>query len=612
MSPDHRLPIRPTPAPGEAFTSYTVRLAALNGLIRTDLVSGPADIRVPHHAVQRVADLAGLPAAAVAELTLDIYPPSIAGRGRARRGSWTLPAHTPWTCPMCTPRTGIRRRDWRLALHPACTDCHLLLTPNPHHSTAPAPAPEPLLALIAELTGLAQAARTSAAARNRLARYGRLCALTAQTIDDTWPTRDPAIDGFDPAAARRWRTYPATDPATVAIILLATQPALTSRPAHQDLAAAGRRRLEQLTRPSTARPAERRNCSGFTAQDGQRLTWLTARLHRAVARYGLRPAHIPALLPQPGDSRAWPDPSTWGRRFDAAVAAHMLVTDLAGGYASPAGSCHTFGIAEADPCRLYDGIRYRHGITHLYADLISGAVDQLLTNGLIDYQRRRATLRTLTRLPRLPIPTRRLPDLDDIPGPTLGLAWLWLCLTHGPPFTSPQPAIPVQTIVRFDGAIDPEARLALYEAGLQVIADAEHATPVASAAVAASNRWRRRSSRGRRPGADAARGSWAGMRGISREVLARWAAGQVEQAACRGWGRTWTMYEAEYRVATTTAGRAAALSEPAVVCRSCPALTACADWATIDRYTGIAAGRAYRTGRPDTYRTPISRDQQSA
>lgn len=93
------------------------------------------------------------------------------------------------------------------------------------------------------------------------------------------------------------------------------------------------------------------------------------------------------------------------------------------------------------------------------------------------------------------------------------------------------------------------------------------------------------------------------MRGISREVLARDAAWSLADGNCKGMAARWGPWERHYLSAEAVDDRARALSAPAAVCEGCPILTECADLAEFSGYTGIAGGRAYRNGRPDTYRS---------
>ena len=167
----------------------------------------------------------------------------------------------------------------------------------------------------------------------------------------------------------------------------------------------------------------------------------------------------------------------------------MLLTHIHDGPTSSARACHAFGATDTDTSLLLDGIRLGRGIHDFDAARLTDAVDALVDAGLVDYQRRRDTLRPVTRLPRLPLAADRLPDIDGHPGRELALTWIWTRLTHGPAFTSPRPYIADRHVRAFDAAIDPETRLVLAETGQQLLADADVITiPAAQTTWAAVTR----------------------------------------------------------------------------------------------------------------------------
>lgn len=167
----------------------------------------------------------------------------------------------------------------------------------------------------------------------------------------------------------------------------------------------------------------------------------------------------------------------------------MLLTHVHDGPTSSSRACHAFGATDTDTSLLLDGIRLGRGIHDLDAARLTDAVDVLLDGGLVDYQRRRDTLRPLTRLPRLPLAADRLPDIDGHPGRELALSWIWTRFTHGPAFTSPRPFIADRHVRAFEAAIDPETRLVLAETGQQLLADADVITiPTTQATWAAITR----------------------------------------------------------------------------------------------------------------------------
>ena len=207
-----------------------------------------------------------------------------------------------------------------------------------------------------------------------------------------------------------------------------------------------------------------------------------------MRRHGIHPDHVPALLPAPGED-GLPDSSVWRTRWRSAVALHMLLTQVHDGPTSSARACHAFGTTDDDTSLLLDGIRLGRGIHELDAARLTEAIDVLVDGGLVDYQRRRDTLRPVTRVPRLPVAMSRLPEIGGCPGNILALNWIWTRFTHGPSFTSPRPFIADRHVRAFDAAIDPETRLALAEVGQQLLADADVITiPAAQTTWAAVTR----------------------------------------------------------------------------------------------------------------------------
>jgi len=450
------------------------------------------DIDVPADELDAVAAIAGLDAGAAARLTMDRYPPTVRGRGKTHRGGWRLHYSVEWVCPRCTARTGRRELLWQTALSPVCRACRVLLVPAGGRGVSESEAPDRLLDLVGELTSLAEASIAHQAARMRLGAFRRVCAVVAQTIDDQWPDRPTALPALDVVAARRWGVFPSPDPGTVAVILSASAPALHSSYHRDRLLREGsqRRRRGQTMAippqhvPNASRYLPKRPPSpsktepilgGFNREDARRLQWLNTTLTHQVRRHGIHPDHVPALLPAPGED-GLPDPTVWRTRWHCAIALHMLLTHVHDGPTSSARACRAFGTTDTDTSLLLDGIRLGRGIHDLDAARLTDAVDALVNAGLVDYQRRRDTLRPLTRLPRLPLAADRLPDIDAQPGRELALAWIWTRLTHGPSFTSPRPFIADRHVRAFDAAIDPETRLVLAETGQQLLADADVVT----------------------------------------------------------------------------------------------------------------------------------------
>ena len=500
------LPVRPTPQPGEPLTSYAGRLADANGVTRRQIFPAHRhDVGVPDAELENVAALAGLDAGAAARLTMDRYPPTVRGRGKTHRGGWRLHFSVEWVCPRCTALTGRRELLWQTALSPVCRACRVLLMPSGRRGVAEQEASDRLPDLADQLTSLAETSITHHSARVRLGMFRRVCAVVAQTIDDQWPDRPSGLPALDLTAARRWGVFPSPDPGTVAVILSAAAPALHSGYLRDRLLREGaqrRRRGQTMTVPPQHVPNAGRYLpkrppsppkrapilAGFNRDDARRFQWLITQLAHQVRRHGIHPDHVPALLPAPGDD-GLPDPAVWRTRWHCAVALHMLLTHVHDGPTSSARACHAFGTTDTDTSLLLDGIRLGRGIHDLDAARLADAVACLVDAGLVDYQRRRDTLRPITHLPRLHIAVDRLPDIDGHPGRELALTWIWTRLTHGPTFTSPRPFIADRHVRAFDTAIDPETRLVLAEAGQQLLANADAITiPTTHATWAAVTR----------------------------------------------------------------------------------------------------------------------------
>jgi hypothetical protein len=96
------------------------------------------------------------------------------------------------------------------------------------------------------------------------------------------------------------------------------------------------------------------------------------------------------------------------------------------------------------------------------------------------------------------------------------------------------------------------------------------------------------------------------MRPISRHVLAQQLANIIARtgtAACQGRGQWWSEREAEHAAATTRSAAVLAAAPAMELCARCPIVASCTELATLDQYTGLAAGAAVFRGT----RAPTSR-----
>lgn len=459
------LPVRPAPRPSEPLSSYAARLADANGIHRGRVLPRYRhDIDIPKPELDMVAALAGLDDGAARQLTMNRYPLAIRGHGIQRRYGWRLHFEVVWLCPACTLTTGHTDLLWQTALMPVCLRCrcYLVRAGAAHIVTAARPR---VLELAEILRDLAEAAIEQPRARGILYRLRHRCQALASTLDPCLVDANPELPAIDVAAARMWGAYPAPDPRTVAALHVLC----------------GRR----LVRDRRQRPAHARlhQAAEFTPADRARLDWFLTRLRHHVTKDGLHPRHVPALLPVPaGDDAPARRPGQWLSLTRAATALHTLITRANGGDPTPEESTSALGVTGIPTSLLIDGIHTGAGLRHQDADLLSRSLDALLAAGLVDYQRRRDTLRAVTHLPssatRLLPPSLALADID-----VLALGWIWTRFTHGPMRSSPWPHIADRDIHAFDTRIDPEARLLLHETGQQLLADADLLTIPANRAT---------------------------------------------------------------------------------------------------------------------------------
>ncbi|MDN5779300.1 MAG: hypothetical protein L0H96_20610 [Humibacillus sp.] len=444
-----------------------MRLADANGLARGRIL--PAwrqDIDVPPTELSTVGALAALDPSVTTRLTMDRYPLAIRGHGRQRRHGWRLHHSVDWVCPSCTPTTDHRDLLWQTALVPVCLrcSCYLIHAGSTHVAV---PAHPRVLEIVQTLAELAEASIKDRGARRVLYRRRRRCQRLAATIDSDPPDQGEDLPPLDLAAARRWGAYPCPDPATVAALLVLTAP-----------------RHVRCSRPADVRC---RQSAVLTDTDRDRLDWFRSRLRHHMHHDGLRPDHVPSMLPTPQGEHGR-GPGAWLSLTRAATAMHLLIAEATGHTERLEEAMTALGVPGIPSSVLINGVHTGQGLREPDALLLAGALEVLLADGLIDYRRRRATLRVLHRLPEAA--TRHLPptttDRDGFG--QLALAWIWTRFTHGPMRSSPWLAIPDRDVAAFDSRLDPETRLVLHEAGQQLLAQTDLIDVAAPAAASASTR----------------------------------------------------------------------------------------------------------------------------
>jgi hypothetical protein len=446
------LPVRPAPRPGEPLTAYAVRLADANGIHRSEVLPRHRhDVDIPATELANVATLADLDPDATSRLTMNRYPLIVRGHGPQRRHGWRLHHSVTWICSSCTPTTGRRDLLWQTALMPVCLSCGCYLV-RAGTSDAARPASAHVLKLAGTLAELADDAIDNPRARGVLYRLRRRCQARAATITGDTSTCGVTLPPIDVPAARNWGAYPSPDPTTVAALLVLTGP-----------------RTRSHTRDRSARP---HRGGEFTGTDHERLEWMLTRLRHHVHHDDLRPEHVPSMLPPPMGAPA-PGPGAWLSRTRAATALYLLISHAVGGRVTPEAAMAALGVHGIPTCALIDAVHTAHGLGERDTDVLNAALDQLIADGLVDYQRRRDTLRPVTRLPTTA--RRRLtnPLVRDRTGESLALGWIWTRYTRGPMRSSPWPTTPDRDLAAFDMRLDPESKLVLSETAQQLLADGD-------------------------------------------------------------------------------------------------------------------------------------------
>lgn len=464
------LPMRPQHATGEHLTSLLERTAVANNISPRAFGLREATIAREHvdaTVVDRLSRAVAVPARELATMTLDAYPAGAIGRRHrpaATHRTWRLPA-VRWSCPRCTPATGIYDRDWQLALHPLCTRCPALLRVHGDGDRPlVAPPDERAVATQRRIAAHLDKLRRSRRSDGTLRRLYELTSLIAVTSDEHWPR----LAGWEhelrreTLAHRAWTCRPPTQPAQAAIVVLEAWRAIESPDRAERLVHEGWDRIR--THPDTEvrsledrwyrllpKPpiTERLTAERPERPSRQTLTRLRSELRRLATAHGLQPRHVPdwVLLP---DERFAPSPGQWPLRAELArVTRHVLGGDRNGVLKMPGGRYRM-------PFSRW--VAEDRGIRPGLARAISDQARTLVDDGLIDYAERRQYLAASHHL--LGRLRTAAPGLDL--GDNALRAWVWVMLTHGPAATRAETDLAVET----DARLDPEQRLALRDAAL--------------------------------------------------------------------------------------------------------------------------------------------------
>ncbi len=101
------------------------------------------------------------------------------------------------------------------------------------------------------------------------------------------------------------------------------------------------------------------------------------------------------------------------------------------------------------------------------------------------------------------------------------------------------------------------------------------------------------------------------LRLSSRDVRAAQASARLDRARCVGREAEWAEGEQRWTEARSVDEALTAAAPLIEICQACPVLAACAQWAEIDRYTGVAGGRPYVRGVHRPYAWVHRRDRDA-
>lgn len=446
-----RLPIRPRIENHEDIAAYLQRCATANDLTFVELTGTRR-----HAQVWETPSRSQLEAAAfqtettVERLREAALTTAFAAAKPARTMTGRRYSGVPAKCPRCEVDTVAAR----LAMTVLCPRCNVLLADQ--HDPHPLQPPAVLRDVQTEVLQTVARARRSRPARERLARLESLMKAQEWALWRNWPALLPGeatewrerVMSFTANHAEPGQILPARPPALTAELMALTwqpsaTPSETSR--HLDNVAY---MSETWAPPKTGElPAEAQQ----RAAD---------ELRRLANLHGLRFSHIPTTIRHQGDSIVLPRHLQTTRAAQAIAMAAVVHSLSTGATMTAARVVERQGHKTTDRVlRLATRmIRNRHMWTHFAAH-----ASVLHSEGLLDLERLRGELRSLTAVPRSAL-TALPPQCLAVTRPTeIAAAWVWLDATQGRLAGGPYPAMSERAIRRFDRLLNPEGRLTLRE-----------------------------------------------------------------------------------------------------------------------------------------------------
>lgn len=477
-SPNGR-PVRVDPAAGEALESWIRRVADANLLPSRELPQLDRGARkLPSRdGVAAAGTWAGVEGSAT-DLTLYAYPWGVRGRAEGARARVWRVDQARWTCPVCTPATGMWMRDWSLACHPLCLACGSLLVDIRQLPTGvQRRADVATLAVQRRIGASLEKARVLGETAPRWRTAYRIASLIALTADDQWPPLPPweaQLRASLDTLYRGWHRRPPSDPAQAAWVVFEAVRCVESPAREHRLVAEGWDRLLEHPDDAVRRIGDR---PGVLPERPRRMLLARPRpvdtdaalqeIVRTVRRLrmstGLAVRHIPSWCVT--DDAFAPAERDWTERSHLAVVLYVMCSGRAGRTWQGERTAISKLLLQGLPRNMAMSLlRDGRGLAAELGRLVVDAAQYLVDEGLIDYAERRALLLPMVRHGRVRI---RPPSVDDVPEPRLA-DWIWVHATRGP---VPESTWRTRAAVALDAILDPETRMHLITGALADLDD---------------------------------------------------------------------------------------------------------------------------------------------